>query len=414
MRKCKSKSMKLFIKFIFLTLLFSCSENYVYENKLKYDVKNLSDDKYEGREAGKNGEKEAAKYIESRFKEIGLHPKGTEEYIQPFNFKNNSNPHSRATIAEDNSDGLISSNVIGYIDNKSETTVVFGAHYDHLGFGNSSSLSSEKEIHNGADDNASGVAIILDLASKLINIDSSNNYLFIAFGAEELGLLGSNYFNKYPTVDIESINYMFNFDMVGRLNDQNNLAIYGTGTSPIFKQTILSNNKEFKITEHESGQGPSDHTSFYLSDIPVLHFFTGQHSEYHKPTDDFELINFEGLEKISNYIIELVNDLDDNGKLKFKKTKDENSRMSPKFSVTLGVMPDYLFDGKGMKIDGVSSDKPAEKGGILKGDIVIKIDKYDIENMMSYMETLSKFKKGDKVTVSVLRNSKIEKINIEF
>ena len=153
---------------------------------------------------------------------------------------------------------------------------------------------------------------------------------------------------------------------------------------------------------------------FYLSDIPVLHFFTGQHSEYHKPTDDFELINFEGLEKISDYIIELVDDLDDNGKLKFKKTKDENSRMSPKFSVTLGVMPDYLFDGKGMKIDGVSSDKPAEKGGILKGDIVIKIDKYDIENMMSYMETLSKFKKGDKVTVSVLRNSKIEKINIEF
>ena len=245
-------------------------------------------------------------------------------------------------------------------------------------------------------------------------MDSSNNFLFIAFGAEELGLLGSNYFNKYPTVDLESINYMFNFDMVGRLNDQNNLAIYGTGTSPIFKQTILSNNKDFKITEHESGQGPSDHTSFYLSDIPVLHFFTGQHSEYHKPTDDFELINFEGLEKISDYIIELVDDLDDNGKLKFKKTKDENSRMSPKFSVTLGVMPDYLFDGKGMKIDGVSSDKPAEKGGILKGDIVIKIDKYDIENMMSYMETLSKFKKGDKVTVSVLRNSKIEKINIEF
>ena len=108
-------------------------------------------------------------------------------------------------------------------------------------------MSSEKEIHNGADDNASGVAIILDLASKLIGMDSSNNYLFIAFGAEELGLLGSNYFNKYPTVDLESINYMFNFDMVGRLNDQNNLAIYGTGTSPIFKQTILSNNKDFKI-----------------------------------------------------------------------------------------------------------------------------------------------------------------------
>ena len=377
----------------------------------------LSDDKLEGRKTGTDGEKLAAKFISERFKYLNLSAKGTENYYQDFYFSNRSNPHQEIVFDNKNIDNKIHArNVVGFIDNGGENTVVIGAHYDHLGYGEESSLyyGDEVLIHNGADDNASGIAIILDLASKLINIDASNNYLFIAFGAEELGLLGSNYFNKYPTVDLESINYMFNFDMVGRLNDQNNLAIYGTGTSPIFKQTILSNNKEFKITEHESGQGPSDHTSFYLSDIPVLHFFTGQHSEYHKPTDDFELINFEGLEKISNYIIELVDDLDENGKLKFKKTRDENSRMSPKFSVTLGVMPDYLFDGKGMKIDGVSSNKPAEKGGILKGDIVIQIDKYDIENMMSYMETLSKFKKGDKVTVSVLRNSKIEKINIEF
>ena len=133
---------------------------------------------------------------------------------------------------------------------------------------------------------------MIDLAKKLsphgpLSSElNENNYLFIAFGAEELGLLGSNYFNKYPTLDLKSINYMFNFDMVGRLNKENSLAVYGTGTSPIFKQTIKSNNTIFKLTENESGQGPSDHTSFYLNDIPVLHFFTGQHSDYHKPGDD--------------------------------------------------------------------------------------------------------------------------------
>ena len=297
---------------------------------------------------------------------------------------------------------------------------MIGAHFDHLGYGNSSSLSTIKEIHNGADDNASGVALMIDLAKKLsphgpLSSElNENNYLFIAFGAEELGLLGSNYFNKYPTLDLKSINYMFNFDMVGRLNKENSLAVYGTGTSPIFKQTIKSNNTIFKLTENESGQGPSDHTSFYLNDIPVLHFFTGQHSDYHKPEDDHHLINYDGIDKISKYILDLILDLNDNGKLKFFKTNDQSSRMSPKFNVTLGVMPDYLFDGKGMKIDGVSADKPAEKGGIIKGDIVIKINDYSIDDMMSYMETLSKFNKGDKAEVSLLRDSKIVKLNIEF
>ena len=146
----------------------------------------------------------------------------------------------------------------------------------------------------------------------------------------------------------------------------------------------------------------------------MLHFFTGQHSDYHKPEDDYHLINYDGLNEISKYILDLILDLNDNGKLKFSKTNDQNSRMSPKFNVTLGVMPDYLFDGEGMKIDGVSADKPAEKGGIKKGDIVIKINDYSIDDMMSYMETLSKFNKGDKAEVSVLRDTKIVILNIEF
>ena len=159
---------------------------------------------------------------------------------------------------------------------------------------------------------------------------------------EELGLLGSNYFVKNPTIDIKTVNYMINMDMVGRLNNERSLAIYGLGTSPIFKQTIKSNNEDFKIIENESGVGPSDHTSFYLQDIPVLHFFTGQHSDYHKPSDDSNLINYFGMELISNYIYSIISDLDDNGKLSFKKTKNESQDV-PRFKVTLGVIPDYLF-----------------------------------------------------------------------
>lgn len=412
--------MKVLIKVIFLSLFISCTQNYEYENSIEKDIKTLSDDSFEGREAGTQGEKKAAEFIKTRFQEIGLEPKGVDGFFQYFNFNKSSNPHQQSSLNSDSKDKLESLNVIGFIDNKSSSTVVIGAHFDHLGYGNSSSLSTTKEIHNGADDNASGVALMIDLAKKLSpygpysNELNENNYLFIAFGAEELGLLGSNYFNKYPTLELESINYMFNFDMVGRLNEENSLAVYGTGTSPIFKQTIKSNNTFFKLSENESGQGPSDHTSFYLNDIPVLHFFTGQHSDYHKPGDDYHLINYDGLNKISKYILDLILDLNDNGKLKFSKTNDQNSRMSPKFNVTLGVMPDYLFDGEGMKIDGVSADKPAEKGGIKKGDIVIKINDYSIDDMMSYMETLSKFNKGDKAEVSVLRDAKIVILNIEF
>jgi len=206
---------------------------------------------------------------------------------------------------------------------------------------------------------------------------------------------------------------MINMDMVGRLNSEKSLAVYGLGTSPIFKQTIKSNNEIFKIIENESGIGPSDHTSFYLQDIPVLHFFTGQHSNYHKPSDDSDLINYEGLDLISNYIFSIISDLDDNGKLQFRKTKNE-SQETPRFKVSLGVIPDYLYDGKGMRIDGVSQGRPAEKAGFKKGDIVTKLGNSEIEDMMSYMTALSNLKKGDVVKVEFKRNNKISSKKVTF
>jgi hypothetical protein len=400
---------------IFLCFLISCKPEINQETRIKEDVTFLASDELEGRQTGTNGEKEAAKYIQKRFKELGLLPKGTEGFLQPFTFKPKTNPHDEVKF-DVNGDGTITgNNVLGFVDNKAENTVIIGAHYDHLGFGGEGSLyrDSIKAIHNGADDNASGVAVLLNLAAKLRKKNTRNNYLFMAFSGEEMGLLGSNYFVKNPTLDTKKVSYMINMDMIGRLKKDTALAVYGTGTSPIFKQTLKSHNNNFKLIQQESGVGPSDHTSFYLADIPVLHFFTGQHEDYHKPGDDSEKLNYEGMKTISNYIYNIISDLDNNGKLPFRKTKNE-SEETPRFKVGLGVIPDYLFDGKGMRIDGVSEDKPAQKAGLLKGDIVIKLGDSLVTNMMSYMRALSTYKKGDKTKVIVKRAEKEVEKEINF
>lgn len=235
----------------------------------------------------------------------------------------------------------------------------------------------------------------------------------MAFSGEEMGLLGSNYFVKNPTINTKAVSYMINMDMVGRLKQDSTLAVYGTGTSPMFKQVLKAHNNKFKLIENESGVGPSDHTSFYLADIPVLHFFTGQHSDYHKPGDDSDKLNYEGMEKISSYIFDVITDLNDNGKLAFRKTKNE-SESTPRFKVGLGVIPDYLYEGKGMRIDGVSEGKPAQKAGLKKGDVVIQLGDSTITNMMSYMRALSIFDKGDKAKVVVNREGKKVNAEIQF
>jgi hypothetical protein len=212
----------------------------------------------------------------------------------------------------------IGHNVIGYIDNKATTTVVLGAHFDHLGYGedgNSRHTAQGAAIHNGADDNASGTAALIELGRKLkSSAAKGNNYLFIAFSGEELGLYGSKYFTEHYSIDLKTVNYMINMDMVGRLNDSSKvLTIGGYGTSPAWSSVIshdyfeLSNaNKKtapsLVIKFDSSGTGPSDHTSFYRKDIPVLFYFTGLHTDYHKPTDDADKINFKGEQIIIGHI----------------------------------------------------------------------------------------------------------------
>tara|TARA_R110002012_G_scaffold283090_2_gene473225 strand:+ start:182853 stop:184076 length:1224 start_codon:yes stop_codon:yes gene_type:complete len=405
---------KIALLVLFISLL-GCKKDYTHENKIKEDVTFLADDKLEGRETGTKGEQEAAAYIVKRFEDMGIQGKGTNNFYQTFTFKPKNEPHGEVAYTENSQDSTITgTNVLGYIDNQAENTIIIGAHYDHLGYGGEGSLyKGEKAIHNGADDNASGVAVMLDLAGKLKGVNTSNNYLFMAFSGEEMGLLGSNYFAKNPTIDSKAVSYMINMDMVGRLKQDSTLAVYGTGTSPIFKQVLSSHNDKFKLIENESGVGPSDHTSFYLIDIPVLHFFTGQHEDYHKPGDDSEKLNYEGMETISNYIFDVITDLNDNGKLAFRKTKNE-SEETPRFKVGLGVVPDYLYDGEGMRIDGVSEDKPAQKAGLLKGDVVVKLGDSAVINMMSYMRALSVFEAGDSTKVTIKRDGKPLEMDLKF
>ena len=305
-----------------------------------------------------------------------------------------------------------SRNVIGYLDNNAPYTIVIGAHFDHLGYGedgNSMIRTGDLGIHNGADDNASGTSSMIELAFLLKNSKAKQyNYLFIAFSAEELGLNGSKYFVEHPSVPLNSINYMINMDMVGRMNDSTKtITVGGYGTSPSWKTMIESvKKKDFMMKFDSSGTGPSDHSSFYRKDIPVLFFFTGLHSDYHKPSDDADKINYVGMLKIIRFIQQMIEANKNNQKLTFTKTREQQTSTSARFSVSMGIMPDYSYTGSGVRVDGVSENRPAKKAGILAGDIVKQLGEHKTSSVESYMQALSKFKKGDTTTTIVLRGDK--------
>ena len=314
-------------------------------------------------------------------------------------------------------------NVVGYLDNSASKTIVLGAHYDHLGYGedgNSMLRTGEKNIHNGADDNASGTAALIELARILKSAKQKNsNYLFIAFSAEELGLNGSKFFVEHPTIDFSKVNYMINMDMVGRLNDSSQVVtIGGFGTSPQWSSLINPTDKKnpFTIRIDSSGTGPSDHTSFYRKDIPVLFFFTGLHTDYHKPSDDLDKINYIGETKIINYISGIIlSPLLVEQKLTFTKTRETQTASSLRSGgVTMGIMPDYTFSGAGVRCDGVTDGRPAQKAGLKAGDVIIKIGEHSVSSMDSYMQTLGKFQKGEKAKVKFKRGNEEMETEVQF
>ncbi len=313
-------------------------------------------------------------------------------------------------------------NVLGLLDTGNDSTVIIGAHYDHLGWGAAGSryMGKEKMIHNGADDNASGVAAVLELARYFESKKDELNYsiLFAAFSGEEAGLLGSNYFSKNMTVNPEAVRMMINFDMIGRLKDQESgLAIFGTGTTAQFKSFFDSlDSDELKVVNKEPGTGPSDHTSFYNQSVPVLHFFTGAHNDYHKPSDDVESIDIEGTVRVIELAARTILHFDKlKEELLFQKTVDPNTgKRRSSFSVTLGIMPDYIAEVKGLRVDGVSPERPGDRAGLLSGDIIIGIGGNPIGDIYDYMNCLGKFRKHDTTYVIVERASDTLKLEVIF
>ncbi len=371
----------------------------------------LASDSLHGRYVGSKDEEVAADYIIRQFQKNNItNVKGNlkaKNYLQAFAY------HPTTDSIRFTWKGK---NVVAYIDNHAAHTVVLGAHYDHLGMGDPhfSAYQGAPAVHNGADDNASGVAMIIELAKNLkLSSLTNNNYLLIAFSGEEEGLLGSKWFVTHPMVDMQKVNYMLNFDMVGRL-DSNRLVVNGVGTSSEWTPAMKRITTSMHIKTTESGIGPSDHTSFYLKNIPVLHFFSGQHHDYHKPTDDEYKINYPGMDKIFDYVMALISNLNNKGKIEFNKTKEDASEDTPRFTVTLGVMPDYTFEGEGMRIDAVTDDRPASKAGLLAGDVVVQLGDMKVADMMGYMKALSAFKKGDATKVKVKRGNEIIEKAVQF
>lgn len=407
------------MKYILLLVLV-CTSVMSYAQKfeaaaIRKHIEFLASDEMEGRGTGSLGEIRSANYIATIFGELGLKPAGSEAgFFQPFQVK---------YAVEGNLHSVTGRNVAGFLDNGAKKTIVIGAHYDHLGKGfQGSSLSpdSRNKIHNGADDNASGTTGLLELARYFAknNITEKHNYLFLAFSGEELGLLGSKHFTENPTIPLTSVSCMINMDMIGRLSDEKGIIVSGWGTSPVWGKLIpaLAKAQNLKYTVDSSGVGASDHTSFYLKNIPVVQFFTGGHSDYHKVSDDIDRINFDGEAKILTIIAGLLEKLDgETTDPQFvTATNPHSGSTSTDFKVTLGVMPDYSYSGKGLKIDGVSKARPAEMAGIQAGDIITKLAGKEITSIYDYMEVLGKHEKGEKVEAEFLRGSETKKVSVTF
>lgn len=377
---------------------------------LKENLSYLASDELKGRLTGSEGEKMAAKFLQKNLKKLGLITQ-----MQNFDYSVKLNPHDENSSKENNG-----TNVIGYLDNKASKTIIIGAHYDHLGLNehhHSTLPNSDGMIHNGADDNASGVSAVLELARMFAKnkIQEKANYVFVLFSGEEDGLIGSKKFAETLKDQYPNVVSMINLDMVGRLNKDKVLNVGGVGTSPIFSDLVKKYKPAgYNLALDESGVGPSDHTSFYLKDIPVLFFFTGTHEDYHKPSDDTEKINFDGVQKITNYVYGIVNELSEVASIPFTKTKISQTKAVPKYKVTLGIMPSYADTKDGLHIDGVSENRPAAIAGILAGDILTQIGDCKITEVYSYMDCLSKINSGDEKEVTIMRNGEKKVVKVKF
>ncbi len=387
-------------------------------------VKNLSSPELEGRAPGTTGDSLARSYIRSEFEKAGLKPLSGEG-LQRFSV--------RVAFVPENTDTLdfkkvTTANVVMLLKGRDpllkDEYVIVGAHYDHLGTGGHGSSSRNQDtiaLHPGADDNASGVALMIQLAQRLAaeRKGFARSIVFIAFGAEESGLIGSKYFENNMPFDNSAVNLMINLDMVGRMKEGNYLQAGGVGTAIGLDDLVegLNDSSKISITYTREGSGPSDHFSFYADSIPVLFFTTGTHPDYHLPGDTWDKLNYEGMVTIGDLLFRIISRTADNSqRLSFTAAGPQTPQsMGRRGAVTLGIMPDIAGVVKnGLRADMVTPGKPAALGGMQKGDIIIAIEGKPVRDIQEYMLRLSELKKGQKITVEILRNDSHEILIIQL
>jgi hypothetical protein len=319
-------------------------------------------------------------------------------------------------------------NIVGILEGKgplAKETVVIGAHYDHLGYGQAYSLAKglkEPKIHYGADDNGSGTTSIIELARRFgaMKDREGRRLVFITFSGEESGLLGSQHYCRKPIIPLSETAAMVNLDMVGRLRPDKDskkdlLQVWGTGTAKEFDKLIDGLNKDydFHLKKIAGGRGPSDHASFYEKKIPVFFFFTGDHPDYHRPTDTADKINLAGMKKVCGMVEELVTDL--------AKMPDRPQYVEVKSTTTggprgprLGIVPDYGDDGDGVLLSGVSEGGPASRAGLKSGDRIVELDGKTVANLETYMVLMARHPKGDPVELVIVRETKKMKVSVKL
>lgn len=381
-------------------------------------VRYLADDLLEGRAVATRGERCAGDYIAARFRAFGLEPAGRDgTYFQSWTVRSD-NPHGGAVHGE-------ARNVVAILRGShaaAEQVLVIGAHYDHLGLGGLGSLSPDATgtVHNGADDNASGTAVLLEAARALASGPAlAQDILFIAFTGEERGLWGSAHYVSEPLLPLDGTVAMLNLDMVGRVRNDA-LTVFGTGTAEEWNEILERANTRIAapldLRFNSDGFGASDHTSFYARGIPVLHFFSNTHTEYHRVEDDWELVNADGMDQVVELVTAVVREVVPSSGLAaltpvegagnphgVSASGDESSVRSG-FRVRLGTIPDYSGESGGMGITAVRPDSPAAKAGMRGGDIIVRFGPYDIDDVYDYMAALNEFDPGDEVEVVVLRD----------
>jgi hypothetical protein len=312
---------------------------------------------------------------------------------------------------------MVTSNVIATLKGSdpslNEEYVIIGAHHDHLGMGGPGTSSRAPDtiaVHYGADDNASGVAGVLEISEVMSVAAPARSLVFATFGAEEMGLVGSKYLSENPPVDLDAVQAMINLDMIGRLNEDRQLQVGGIGTSPGFRDLLDSINGHFgfRLKYSNEGYGPSDHASFYAKDVPVIFISTGAHPDYHTPGDHLSAINLAGSQEVMLFAAEVATALaNQRERIAFAEAgpKVRGSSRSLRGGITLGLMPDVTYDGSdGMPVMFVTEGKPAAVGGIQKGDIIVSIEGKNVGNVYDYMSRLEQLKEGMDIVVTVKRD----------